>query len=178
MLDSHKPACPAPSSRPAWERDFPVRQGEDSYTTRREFTKFLGLTSIAFFLGTCWAATRRWMNQRFAAPAAPIAVARVEELAVGSSKLFRYPEADTGEPGILIRLEDQKFVALSQSCTHLACPVHFQAATKQLVCPCHSGFFSAEDGRVLGGPPKRGLDRYTIEIRDGTIYVKAAEAPA
>ena len=36
-----------------WKQDFPVPSGEDSYVTRREFTKFLGLTSLAFLIGTC-----------------------------------------------------------------------------------------------------------------------------
>ena len=36
-----------------WKQDFPIPSAEDSYVTRREFTKFLGLTSLAFFIGTC-----------------------------------------------------------------------------------------------------------------------------
>ena len=40
-------------------RDFPISSEEDSFVTRREFTKFLGLTSLAFFAGTFVAAGRK-----------------------------------------------------------------------------------------------------------------------
>jgi len=99
-------------------------------------------------------------------------VAAVGEIPVGGSKLFRYPTED--HPCILVRLAEDQFAAFSQSCTHLMCPVHFDAAARQLVCPCHAGFFSAEDGRVLAGPPPRPLPRYPVEVRNGEVWVKPA----
>ena len=161
--------------RAHWESDFPYKSSEDGYTTRREFTKFLGLTSISFFLGTCWAAARRHLGRSRLGEAAPVAVASEVEMKVGGYKLFRFPE-ENGDPCILIRLEEFRYVAFSQSCTHLACPVHFNAQKKQLICPCHSGFFSAEDGRVIAGPPKRPLQRYEVGIRGGKIWVSSKEA--
>jgi len=155
-----------------WQKDFPIRTSEDGYATRREFTKFLGLTSIAFFLGSCWSAGRRWWNTQHASETV-LPVAKIDEIAVGKYKQFRYPDAE-GEPGILVRLEDKKYVAYMQSCTHLACPVHFKAETKQFACPCHAGFFSAEDGRVLAGPPKRGLARFDVTIVSDSVCVKLA----
>src|SRR5882672_2358191 len=131
-----------------WKQDFPIPAEEDSYVTRREFTKFLGLTSLALFLGTFTAAVRTLWKRSAAGP--PASVAHVNEIAVGGYKLFRYPTEN--DPCILLRLEQDKFVAFNQNCTHLACPVHFNAATRQLVCPCHKGFFSAENGRPLAGP--------------------------
>lgn len=163
---------------PHWEKDFPIKSGEDGYTTRREFTKFLGLTSISFFLGTCWAAGRRWLKQRSAQNAAGMEIAGVGELPVGGYKLFRYPQPESGEPCILLRLDETRYAAYSQSCTHLACPVYFSAAQKQLVCPCHHGFFSADDGRVLAGPPKRALQRYAWEIRGEKIWITGPEKTA
>jgi Rieske Fe-S protein len=151
-------------------RDFPIRADEDSYVTRREFTKFLGLTSIAFLAGTCVAAGRKLWKlaraQRFPA----VAVAAIEETPVGGYKLFRYPTEN--DPCILLRLEEDKYAAFDQRCTHLACPVYFDAASKQLACPCHKGFFSAEDGRVLAGPPKRPLEALSVSIGNGHVWVK------
>jgi Rieske Fe-S protein len=97
-------------------------------------------------------------------------VARVAELPVGSSKLFTYPTEH--HPCILVRLGETEFAAYSQSCTHLMCPVHYQHEKRQLRCPCHEGYFSAEDGHVLAGPPPRALPRYPVEIRDGEIWIK------
>jgi len=157
-------------ARSRWAKDFPVRTGEDQYTTRREFTKFLGLASIGCFLGTCWAAGRKFLGAK--AISTGQLVARTDELPVSGFKLFRYPESEQGQPCILIRLEYEKYVALTQSCTHLACPVRFDAARKHLACPCHDAFFSAEDGKVLAGPPRRPLTRFSVEAKDGQLWVK------
>ena len=73
-----------------WKQDFPVPSAEDSYVTRREFTKFLGLTSLAFLIGTC-AAARKLAKQFYRREAAYIAVADIHEIPVGGHKLFRYP---------------------------------------------------------------------------------------
>ena len=137
-------------------REFPIRADEDAYVTRREFTKFLGLTSLAFFLGTAMAAGRRLWKKIAANEAGAARVVAVNEIPVGGYALFRYPTGD--DPCILLRLAEDRFVAYGQECAHLSCPVMFNAASRQLECPCHKGLFSAEDGRVLAGPPKRGLD--------------------
>ena len=76
----------------------------------------------------------------------------------------------------MIRQRTDRFAAYSQSCTHLMCPVHFNAEKNQLVCPCHEGFFAAEDGRVLAGPPPRPLPRHPIEVRGQELWVLPAKA--
>ena len=149
--------------------DFPVRADEDTYVTRRELTKFLGLTSLAFFLGTAMAAGRRLWRKVAANQAGAARVVAVNEIPVGGYTLFRYPTAD--DPCILLRLAEDRFVAYNQQCAHLSCPVMFNAASRQLECPCHKGLFSAEDGRVLAGPPKRGLDALTVSIRKNEVWV-------
>ena len=149
---------------------FPVSSEEDGFVTRREFTKFLGLTSFGFFAGTCVAAARKLWTHLTARQAAELHGARAEELRVGAYKLFRYPTED--DPCILLRLEPEKFVAFNQHCTHLACPVVFNAANRQLECPCHKGFFSADDGRVVAGPPKRPLEALCVSVRDNGVWVK------
>jgi Rieske Fe-S protein len=158
------------SSQLRWKQDFPIQSEEDCYVTRREFTKLLGLTSTAFFIGTFAAAARRLWKRVKAGQTAGVPVAVVEEVAVGGYKLFRYPAEN--DPCILLRLEREKFVAFSQSCTHLTCPVHFNAVTRQLVCPCHKGFFSAEDGRPLAGPPKRPLPHLATSIQGSQVWVE------
>jgi len=156
-----------------WKHDFPVPSAEDSYVTRREFTKFLGLTSLAFLIGTCAAAARKLAKHLFPRNSSAIAIANINEVPVGGYKLFRYPtEAD---PCILLRLSEDKFVAFDQRCTHLSCPVLFEAAKKQLACPCHEGFFSAEDGRPLAGPPKRALTQFLVTTENAQVLVQEKE---
>src|SRR5215831_14521222 len=129
--------------------EFPISADEDSFVTRRELTKFLGLTSLAFFAGTVAAAGRSLWKRLVAKQNNSVRISAFEEIPVGGYKLFRYPTEN--DPCILLRLETAKFVAFNQQCTHLACPVIFNAAERQLECPCHKGLFSAEDGRVLAG---------------------------
>src|SRR5206468_8954492 len=113
-----------------WKQDFPIPSAEDSYVTRREFTKFLGLTSLAFFIGTLATAGRtlafRLLGRNFAA----VEIGGVGEIPVGGYKLFRYPSETN--PCILIRLAEDRFAAFDQRCTHLSCPVVFDAASSRL----------------------------------------------
>ncbi len=44
------------SEQPDWRRDFPIDVPEDDYVARRDFTKFMGLTSLAFVVGQFWIA--------------------------------------------------------------------------------------------------------------------------
>ena len=133
--------------------------------TRRQFAKSACCSAAVF--GVAWLAKGKMLAPRVATE--PKLVARTDELPVGGSKLFRYPtEAD---PCILIRLATDRFAAYSQSCTHLKCPVYFKSERNELVCPCHEGFFSADDGRVLAGPPQHPLPRYLVEVRDQEIWV-------
>ena len=157
-----------PSRR--WRQDFPIPIGEDSYATRREFTKFLGLTSFAFLAGTFVAAARKLWKQARSSQSDAVSIATLEEIPAGGSKLFRYPTPD--DACILLRLGPEKFVAFNQNCTHLNCPVHFDAANSQLACPCHHGFFNAEDGKVVAGPPRRSLAALTVTVRNGQVWVQ------
>jgi Rieske Fe-S protein len=154
----------------AWKNDFPVTSEEESYVARREFTKFMGLTSIAFFLGTVTATARKLWRRDLWKNLPALRVAKVDDLAVGGYKLFRYPTQD--DPCILLRLKHDKFTAFNQHCTHLECPVYFKPDKEHLVCPCHNGIFSATDGSVIAGPPKRPLDAFAVSMKNDEIWIE------
>ncbi len=155
------PAEPAPS----WQADFPVRQPEEHRVSRRQFVKVCGCAAAAVGAGML---LKDRINP-IPTPTEPKLVGPAAEIPVGGSRLFRYPTED--HPCILVRLSENDWSAYSQSCTHLQCPVHYQHAKRQFYCPCHEGFFSADDGRVLAGPPPRPLPRYPVEVRDGEVWV-------
>jgi Rieske Fe-S protein len=92
----------------------------------------------------------------------------VQDLPAGTAKLFSYPTAH--DPCLLIRLSQDQFVAYSQKCTHLSCPVTYKAKKKELFCPCHAGRFALDDGRVLGGPPQRPLPRILLNVSGNEIW--------
>jgi Rieske Fe-S protein len=65
---------------------------------------------------------------------------------------------------------------LSNSCAHLGCPVRWLVNTEghgEFLCPCHGGIYDI-NGEWVGGPPPRGMYRYTkVKVEeDGTVYVK------
>lgn len=155
-----------------WQKDFPTDWKADSYTTRREFTKFLILTSGATFLGN---GAFVYLSRRQRQQAATVKrIAAVDDVPVGQAKTFRYPTEN--DPALLIRLDASTFVAYTQRCTHLSCPVLYAAAHRRLECPCHDGAFDALTGRVLKGPPPRGLPRITLRVENGEIFAEGMEA--
>jgi Rieske Fe-S protein len=64
---------------------------------------------------------------------------------------------------------------LSSSCAHLGCPVRWEVTEDrgEFLCPCHGGLYDI-NGEYVGGPPPRGLFRYTkTQVREnGRLYVK------
>ncbi|MGH7341081.1 MAG: ubiquinol-cytochrome c reductase iron-sulfur subunit, partial [Candidatus Rokuibacteriota bacterium] len=144
---------------PAWKDDFPISWVDDHYVTRREFTRSMALVSCAAFAATGTLAALG--AGRGDLRGTPTRVAGVEDLPVGGWRVFAYP--GPGDPCLLVRLDRDRFVAYSQKCTHLGCPVVFRAGTGKLYCPCHEGYFAAEDGRVLAGPPPRPLPKVDLE---------------
>jgi Rieske Fe-S protein len=63
--------------------------------------------------------------------------------------------------------------AVSATCTHLGCQVHWEAKDKHFRCPCHGGVYDAT-GKVLAGPPPRPLDSVDarIDSADDTVLVR------
>lgn len=153
-------------SEPLWRDEFPIDAAHESLVNRRQFTKFLTLTSLAMFAGNLWILGKTWFYKKMDFPKQVIA--KITDLPVGGVKLFRYPTDN--DPCIMVRTEEDKFVAYTQECTHLACPVYYSQKTKRLECPCHEGSFSLETGEVIKGPPPRPLPRITLELQDGLLF--------
>ena len=162
------------SEQPAWRRDFPIDVPQDQYVARRDFTKFMMAASVAFGVGQLFIGVQNWLRgSPRPLPAQPIA--QVEELPVGAARPFQYGN----ESCLLLRPDEQTFLAFHQKCTHLGCAVVPDEERKQLRCPCHHGFFDAATGRPLAGPARRPLPRVVLENRDGVLYaVGVEEAPA
>ena len=63
----------------------------------------------------------------------------------------------------VLKTASNQVVAYGPQCTHLGCAYHWDGGKNEFVCPCHNSVFSI-DGRVLGGPAPRPLDRYQTKI--------------
>ena len=154
------------TQRPLWTEEFSVHASEDAYVLRRQFTKFLVLTSFGMLAGNTWIWARSLVAREDREwPEAE--VARASEVPVGGVRMFNYPGPH--DPYILLRRVDGSLAAFSQKCTHLSCAVYYSAERDRLECPCHEGYFSALNGRVLQGPPPRPLPQIRLEQRGDAI---------
>jgi len=153
--------------QPDWRKDFPIDWPQDHYVARRDFTKFLVLTSFAFAFGQLWIAAQNvWRRSRGKPPVTKIA--QLSALPIGGTVLFNFPAEH--DPCILIRPEKDVLVAFSQKCTHLSCAVVPQVQRGVIRCPCHEGYFDLRTGDALAGPPPRALPRITLKLNGDDIY--------
>ena len=160
-----------PSPEPLWRDEFSVFSSDEKYVSRRQFSKFLVLTSLGMFAGNLWILVRSWFSH---APRFPItAIAHAEEVPIGGVKLFPYPTPQ--DQCILLRTGTNSFVAYSQKCTHLSCAVFYSSAANRLECPCHNGAFSIQDGSPVQGPPRRPLPRITIARKGDVLFASGIQ---
>jgi Rieske Fe-S protein len=161
--------------QPKWRRDFPIDWPRDEYVSRRDFTKYMVLVSLGFVVGQFWILAHSVRRRRPAAPA-PQRIAATNEIPVGGSLIFPYPGLQS--QAVLVRLDEDRFVAYDRSCTHLLCPVIARPEEGHLHCPCHEGYFDLETGRPIAGPPERPLPRITLAESGGVLYATGIEVSA
>jgi nitrite reductase/ring-hydroxylating ferredoxin subunit len=160
-----------PSSAPLWKDEFSVFTADERYVNRRQFTKFLTLTSLAMFAGNLWILARSIFHR--SAVYQPRTIAAIGEVPIGGVKQFAFPTAQ--DRCLLVRTAADEYVAYSQKCTHLSCAVFYARESNQLECPCHRGFFSIADGSVIAGPPRRPLPRVVLQKKDGQLVAVGME---
>ncbi len=160
------------AQQPKWRQDFPTDKGEEEHVERRDFTKFLVLTSLAFVAGQLWIAVQSLFRRRQAEPGRR-RIARTSQLAVGQALAFHYPTED--DPCLLLRTGENSFHAYGSRCTHLMCAVCPELEQGRLHCPCHAGYFDADTGRPTAGPPRRPLPRVQLVVENGVVYATGVE---
>ena len=92
-------------------------------------------------------------------------VGRTHELQKGEAKQFSIGDNDL----FLVNTTDG-YRVYSAACTHLGCKIKWESHRSRFYCACHKGYFDA-NGDVIGGPPPRSLDEYTVEINNSLVYM-------
>jgi menaquinol-cytochrome c reductase iron-sulfur subunit len=116
-----------------------------------------------------------------------VKVGLVADFSLGETKLvsIRDPSplpwaGQTAETALWVRhrLPDgpRMFQVFNVNCTHLGCPVNWQADARIFLCPCHGGVFY-DDGTVAGGPPQRPLYEREWAVRGGDLLVRQSALP-
>lgn len=159
-------------AQPQWRKDFPIDWPQDQYVARRDFAKFLVLTSGSFAAGQAWIAAKQVLHKRSPEPGR-MRIAALADVPAGSSLEFSYPREH--DRCILVRPHEGRLFAYSQLCTHLSCAVIPEMENGVLRCPCHEGFFEMATGRNVAGPPPRPLPRIVLAVENGEIWATGVD---
>ncbi len=162
------------NTEPLWREEVSIHAADERYVNRRQFAKFLVLTSFGMFVGNLWILVKSWLAKKTFYPVQP--VARIGEIPVGGVRLFNYPGPN--DPCLLVRTAETEVVAYSQKCTHLSCAVYYSRENGRIECPCHEGYFSVETGRVLQGPPQRPLPKVVLRRQGDQLLAVAMDLQA
>jgi len=160
------------TQQPVWRQDFPIDWPQDHYVERRDFMKFMVLTSLALTVGQVWIGAQNWWRRRRGALEIR-RIASLDELPVGGVMTFTYPGPQ--DDCVLVRTPEDALVAYSQKCTHLSCAVRPRVEEGVVHCPCHEGYFDLRSGRPVSGPPRRPLALVHLRVQDGVIYASGVE---
>lgn len=113
-----------------------------------------------------------------------VSVGPVNRFAAGDTVLvsFTNPTATawagvTGRTGAWVRrVGNTDFIAFALNCSHLGCPVRWEASSKLFMCPCHGSVYYA-DGSVAAGPAPEPLQRFQVRVRGGQVELETRPIP-
>lgn len=150
-------------------------QEKDAKTRRLFGLGVFGLLAAAY--GTLAA-----FMGRFLYPAKPLErdwmyVAGASAIETGRAMVFRTP----GGAAVNIARQgqgDDTIVALSSTCPHLGCQVHWEPQNDRFFCPCHNGIFDPA-GVATAGPPAdagQSLLQYPVKVDSGVLFIELPTA--
>lgn len=113
------------------------------------------------------------------------AISKAQKLQVNTPVSFSYPDA--ASPCALIKMgapvpggvgPDRDIVAYSILCTHMGCPVAYDAERRLFKCPCHFSIFDPENaGQMVSGQATENLPSVVLEYnpKDDSVRAVAVE---
>ncbi|MGD1327927.1 arsenate reductase (azurin) small subunit [Pandoraea pnomenusa] len=161
----------------------------DKNLTRRTFLKLSGgsvavtAVGIAQPASAAPAAAPDTSHTVLPYPRKPLGTAG--QIVQGTPLQFSYPDASS--PCLAIKLgvpapggvgPNQDIVAYSMMCTHMGCPVAYDAGTNTFKCGCHYSMFDAEKGgQMIAGQATENLPRIhlTYDDKSGRITATGVE---
>jgi len=97
-------------------------------------------------------------------------IGQASQVPVGGAATFTDPA--TGDPGLVLQLAKDQFVAYDAICPHAGCTVGYAPGAKLIVCPCHGSEFDPTTGDVVSPPAPRGLTPIHVAVSaDGSLLV-------
>ena len=112
-----------------------------------------------------------------AADLASIPAGKPTEVAFQRNRVDGWKVTSEKTTAWVVKSDGSQVIAFTPQCTHLGCAFHWDEATHNFICPCHTSAFSI-DGKVLTGPAPRPLDRYTVRVQNGRLEIGPPEPHA
>jgi arsenite oxidase, small subunit len=112
------------------------------------------------------------------------ALGKMAALKVNEPMAFAYPDASS--PCAMLKMgrkvaggvgPDSDIVAYSTLCTHMGCPVNYDAQARSFKCPCHFSQFDPEiAGQMICGQATENLPQITLSVgSDGSIVATGVQ---
>ena len=158
----------------------PATKPDTPTATRRSFYRLiiqaLGAGMAAVIAAP--AAVYLLMKPKSAAGEDLVEIANLSELAEGAPQEIVYYRTrvdgwkKTREKATtwVVKTGPSNAVAFTPQCPHLGCIYHWEDQGETFACPCHASAFSKE-GKVVGGPAPRPLDRFVSRVEGGKLLV-------
>jgi thiosulfate dehydrogenase (quinone) large subunit len=100
------------------------------------------------------------------------AIGLASRVPVGGAASFTDPKS--GDPGLVLQLAKDRFVAYDAICPHAGCTVGYSSASNLIVCPCHGSEFDPNTGAVVSPPAPHGLGPISVTVNaNGELVVGA-----
>lgn len=152
--------------------------------SRRAFLKFSGSAAASAGVlvtgsGAAQAAVADVGRATLPYPRTPIGSAK--NLKTNLPVSFNYPDASS--PCVVIKVGERvaggvgpngDIVAYSTLCTHMGCPVNYDANAREFKCPCHFSIFDpAHAGQMVCGQATENLPQIVLEYNAKDDSIKA-----
>ncbi|KGU73800.1 arsenite oxidase small subunit [Burkholderia ubonensis] len=159
--------------------------------SRRHFLKLTGgaaagaTVTVAGTQAAQTTQTTRADAGRVTLPYTPKVIAHAAQLRENAPLAFTFPDASS--PCVVVKMgapvlggvgPGRDIVAFSVLCTHMGCPVAYDAATRAFNCPCHFSKFDAEKaGQMISGQATEKLPSIVLDYNasNGTVRAIAVD---
>src|SRR5277367_2592710 len=162
----------SPPIMPDWNRVF---------VDRNEFLKLLSLglsgviglialiPGVGFILNYLFVAKEpKWVN---VGPVGTFKEGETQQVGFHDPYILPWDGVSGHRAAWVRRQSDGKFTVFAINCTHLGCPVRWEAGADLFMCPCHGGVYY-KNGDVAGGPPPRPLHTYPVRIVQNHVQIQ------
>ncbi len=176
----------AKHAQPETEAERPEAEDESSLPTRRRFLTALGIAMSGIgaaiigvpVLGALFSPLLREDGEvwRPVGPISDFPIGATVQVAILDSAPVPWAGLAAQTPAWLRRESERDFKVFSAFCTHVGCPVRWQADAELFMCPCHGGVFY-RDGTVAGGPPPEPLALFPVRVRNGMVEIRTKAVP-